>query len=104
MQIARYTQVSNSEEASKYTRPGSNWRPSACEADVIATRPLVPLRCDKPLKKYRTPRATLTPNTNRKGFLHADPTAACKSVALDFGSEALLEMVTLALAFARSGS
>ena len=26
----------------KYTRPGSNWRPSACEADVIATRPLVP--------------------------------------------------------------
>ena len=22
-----------------YTRPGSNWRPSACEADVIATRP-----------------------------------------------------------------
>ena len=25
-----------------YTRPGSNWRPSACEADVIATRPLVP--------------------------------------------------------------
>ena len=25
----------------KYTRPGSNWRPSACEADVIATRPLV---------------------------------------------------------------
>ena len=83
MQIARYTQVSNSEEASKYTRP-------ACEADVIATRPLVPLRCDKPLKKYRTPCATLTPTTNRKGFLHADRTAACKSVALDFGSEALL--------------
>ena len=27
----------------KYTRPGSNWRPSACEADVIATRPLVPM-------------------------------------------------------------
>ena len=27
--------------AVKYTRPGSNWRPSACEADVIATRPLV---------------------------------------------------------------
>ena len=24
-----------------YTRPGSNWRPSACEADVIATRPRV---------------------------------------------------------------
>ena len=25
----------------KYTWPGSNWRPSACEADVIATRPQV---------------------------------------------------------------
>ena len=24
-----------------YTRPGSNWRPSACYADVIATRPRV---------------------------------------------------------------
>ena len=24
-----------------YTLPGSNWRPSACEADVIATRPQV---------------------------------------------------------------
>ena len=31
-----------SEEArKKYTWPGSNWRPSACEADVIATRPQV---------------------------------------------------------------
>jgi hypothetical protein len=27
----------------KYTRPASNWRPSACQADVIATTPLVPL-------------------------------------------------------------
>ena len=27
--------------AAKYTWPGSNWRPSACEADVIATRPQV---------------------------------------------------------------
>ena len=27
--------------ACKYTWPGSNWRPSACEADVIATRPQV---------------------------------------------------------------
>ena len=25
----------------KYTWPGSNWRPSACEADVIVTRPQV---------------------------------------------------------------
>ena len=24
-----------------YTWPGSSWRPSACEADVIATRPQV---------------------------------------------------------------
>ena len=30
--------------AAKYTWPGSNWRPSACEADVIATRPQVPMR------------------------------------------------------------
>ena len=27
----------------RYTWPGSNWRPSACGADVIATRPQV--RC-----------------------------------------------------------
>ena len=26
----------------EYTWPGSNWRPSACWADVIATRPQVP--------------------------------------------------------------
>ena len=25
----------------KYTQPGLNWRPSACYADVIATRPWV---------------------------------------------------------------
>ena len=25
----------------KYTQPGSNWRPSVCEADVTATRPWV---------------------------------------------------------------
>ena len=31
--------------ASKYTWPGSNWRPSACKADVIATRPQVPACC-----------------------------------------------------------
>ena len=31
--------------ASKYTWPGSNWRPSACEADVIATRPQVHVQC-----------------------------------------------------------
>ena len=28
----------------EYTWPGSNWRPSACEADVIATRPQVPVQ------------------------------------------------------------
>ena len=33
-----------------YTWPGSNWRPSACEADVIATRPQVPV-----LEKGRCP-------------------------------------------------
>ena len=94
----------NNEDAAKYTRPGSNWRPSACEADVIATRPLVPLRCDNPFKRYGIPRATLPPNTIRKGFLHAERTSACKKVALDFGSEALLGMVTLAFSFARSKS
>ena len=31
-------------QAEKYTWPGSSWRPSACEADVIATRPQVPLQ------------------------------------------------------------
>ena len=31
----------------KYTWPGSNWRPSACEADVIATRPQVLLIASK---------------------------------------------------------
>ena len=30
-----------------YTWPGSNWRPSACEADVIATRPQVLLACSR---------------------------------------------------------
>ena len=28
-------------QSQNYTWPGSNWRPSACEADVIATRPQV---------------------------------------------------------------
>ena len=46
-----YTRINNSihrsgsdidrDEATTYTWPGSNWRPSACEADVIATRPQV---------------------------------------------------------------
>ena len=31
-------------EVMKYTWPGSNWRPSACEADVVATRPQVLLQ------------------------------------------------------------
>ena len=31
-----------------YTWPGSSWRPSACEADVIATRPQVPYSCRGP--------------------------------------------------------
>ena len=31
----------NLKEVSMYTWPGSNWRPSACWADVIATRPQV---------------------------------------------------------------
>jgi hypothetical protein len=34
----------HNKEVTKYTWPGSNWRPSACEADVIATRPQVLLQ------------------------------------------------------------
>ena len=34
-----------------YTWPGSNWRPSACEADVIATRPQV-LLLETPTLQY----------------------------------------------------
>jgi hypothetical protein len=34
-----------SRSSQTYTWPGSNWRPSACEADVIATRPQVPWFC-----------------------------------------------------------
>ena len=38
-----------------YTRPGSNWRPSACEADVIATRPRVLVTiCQKTLIWFGT--------------------------------------------------
>ena len=29
-----------------YTQPGSNWRPSACQADVIAARPWVPAEAE----------------------------------------------------------
>ena len=31
----------HNQKMEKYTQPGSNWRPSACSADVIATRPWV---------------------------------------------------------------
>ena len=43
----------------KYTWPGSSWRPSACEADVIATRPQVLLKLLKEncCKVWRLPNA-----------------------------------------------
>ena len=43
----------------KYTWPGSSWRPSACEADVIATRPQVLLKLLKEncCKVWRLPDA-----------------------------------------------
>jgi hypothetical protein len=41
----------------QYTWPGSNWRPSACEADVIATRPQVlELFCQRHSDRTRTKR------------------------------------------------
>jgi hypothetical protein len=41
--------------STKYTQPGSNWLPSACLADVIATRSSVPLRdmfASAPVNKF----------------------------------------------------
>ena len=37
-----------------YTWPGSSWRPSACEADIIATRPQVLLVQCRPAELKRT--------------------------------------------------
>ena len=45
-----------------YTWPGSNWRPSACEADVIATRPQVLL-----------PLVALAPRTGETNILGSRP-------------------------------
>ena len=42
----------------RYTWPGSNWRPSACETDVIATRPQV--QCFLTFFHKRTPRSGKT--------------------------------------------
>ena len=36
-------QIGHLASLQQYTWPGSNWRPSACWADVIATRPQVPM-------------------------------------------------------------
>ena len=42
-------------QSCQYTWPGSSWRPSACEADVIAARPQVHWSCfffsSKPIQK-----------------------------------------------------
>ena len=41
MRCGRQAEYWRNTNRSPYTWPGSNWRPSACEADVIATRPQV---------------------------------------------------------------
>ena len=46
--VPRTSSPSHSKSSCAYTRPGSNWRPSACWADVIATRPRVPWRSRPP--------------------------------------------------------
>ena len=40
--------LKRAEQKCTYTWPGSNWRPSACEADVIATRPQVLCHLHRP--------------------------------------------------------
>ena len=72
--------ANNNEDAPKYTRPGSNWRPSACEADVIATRPLVPLRYDNPKKNWRFRFIKLHHNQNGKRFTSAKRSAVFEQV------------------------
>ena len=52
----------------KYTWPGSNWRPSACEADVIATRPQVLLLHTSKAHRPLASRMTTAAAKNLKGF------------------------------------
>ena len=59
-----YPSIAIETAATKYTWPGSSWRPSACEADVIATRPQVLLihirrqaQCHNGMKKGEKVRA-----------------------------------------------
>ena len=49
----------------RYTWPGSNWRPSACGADVIATRPQVLGFCISAERIWQT--SSLSPFVEREG-------------------------------------
>ena len=49
----------------KYTQPGSKWRPSACGADVIATRPQVLRFCISAERIWQT--SSLSPIVEREG-------------------------------------
>ena len=40
--VSPYSPVNGRWKPGQYTQPGSSWRPSTCQADVIATRPWVP--------------------------------------------------------------
>ena len=69
--------------AVKYTRPGSNWRPSACEADVIATRPLVQviaiLRADSSLHSFVCFAPVRAPMQTRRCFVVMNAWRFCQA-------------------------
>ena len=56
-------------QSNTYTLPGSNWRPSACWADVIATRPRVPCCIFSPCAHTRVH----TTNTDRGAGMWLTP-------------------------------
>ena len=66
-----------------YTRPGSNWRPSACEADVIATRPLVQviaiLRADSSLHSFVCFAPVRAPMQTRRCFVVMNAWRFCQA-------------------------
>ena len=53
----------------KYTWPGSNWRPSACWADVIATRPQVQVNTTIVIQTFQILLAALA-GSDRKKNIH----------------------------------
>ena len=76
----------------KYTWPGSNWRPSACEADVIATRPQVLPNTGDPalpmigLKLIEAPRSNkrkqLTANSICRADIYRISRSYCEAIQL----------------------